>query len=265
MGETAKVLVVDDDRRMVRTICDILKIKGYHAMAAYSGEDAVEQVKSMQPDCVLMDIRMPGLDGVEAFRMIKELAPDLPVVLMSAFASEDRIIEASRLGAYSVLSKPIDIQSLLAFLSTLKKEKFILVVDDDPLFCHTLKGILQLKSYRVETAADAGQALQHMEQHYTLSVILDLKLGNADGLDLLQQIRQLYPSKPVVLVTGYREEMSSSVEKGLKIGAHCCFYKPFEVDGLLGTFKEIRKNKLRSLLTGNSVKKEDTSWTNRAS
>ena len=261
MEDKVKVLVVDDDKRMVRTICDILKIKGFPVLAAYSGEEAVEQVKAMAPDCVLMDIKMPGIDGVEAFRMIKELAPDLPVLLMTAYASEEKILEAKRLGAYAILGKPIDFQSLLSFLSLLKREEFILVVDDDPQFCSTLKDILQMRNYQVETAAAAEQAFGHLNQQYALAVILDLKLGDTDGLALLQQIRQYYPSKPVVLVTGYREEMASSIERGMQIGAHCCFYKPFEVDDLLGILKEIRENKLRVMLTGNSKHREDTPWT----
>ena len=130
MEEKVKVLVVDDDRRMVRTICDILKIKGFQVLAAYSGEEAVEQVKAMAPDCVMMDIKMPGIDGVEAFRMIKELIPDLQVVLMSAYAGEERMIEARRLGASAILAKPINFQPLLSYLSLFKKEEFILQADN---------------------------------------------------------------------------------------------------------------------------------------
>jgi two-component system response regulator HydG len=70
MSEMPKVLVVDDDRRMVRTICDILKLKGYEVESAYSGEEAVGKVKLGGLDCVLMDIKMPGVDGVESLKML---------------------------------------------------------------------------------------------------------------------------------------------------------------------------------------------------
>ena len=64
MEEKTKVLV-DDDKRMVRTICDILKVKGHEVTEAYTGEEAVEKVKSYQPDCVLMDIKITAKDGTE--------------------------------------------------------------------------------------------------------------------------------------------------------------------------------------------------------
>jgi two-component system response regulator HydG len=248
MGETVKVLVVDDDRRMVKTICDILKAKGFQASPAFTGEEAVELVRAERPDCVLMDVKMPGIDGIEALRMMKEILPDLPVVLMSAYSTGDQAEEAKRQGAYSLLTKPIDIQQLLSFLSLLRKEQSILVVDDDPQFCRTLKDILQLRNYQVVTEDDPEKVLGHLERGYELVVVLDLKLGNADGLDVLRDIRLRYPTQPVVLVTGYREEMADSIEKGLQIGAYTCLYKPLATEELIGIIEEIGREKLRSFL-----------------
>lgn len=115
------ILVVDDDRRMVKTMCDILRVKGYHASPAHSGEEAVESVREEPFDCVLMDINMPGIDGVEALRMMKGMAPELPVVLMSANATVAQTEEANRHGALAVLCKPVNFQSILSFLAQLPR------------------------------------------------------------------------------------------------------------------------------------------------
>lgn len=243
-----KILVVDDDRRIVKTTCDILKIKGHEAIATYSGEEGVEIVKSDPPDCVLMDIKMPGIDGVEAMKQMKAIAPDLPVILVSAYATGDTIKEAESAGAYAVLSKPLNFPMVLSFLSLLRKEESILVVDDDPNFCKTLKDILTLRGFHVETESEPQKVLGHMEHDYKLAVVLDLKLGAVDGADVLQAVRAKYPSKPVVLITGYGEEMGKSIERGCKIGAYACLYKPFETDDLLRVLEEIRIKKLQNLL-----------------
>ncbi len=248
MGNTFKVLVVDDDRRMVRTISDILAAKGYRAMAALTGEEAVAMVREEKPDCVLMDVKMPGMDGVEALKIMKGIAPELPVVLMSAYSTEEQSAEARLQGAYSILTKPIDIQQLLSFLSLLKREQSILVVDDDPAFCSTLRDILQSRSYKVETEDDPEKALQLMEEKYKLVVLLDLKVGNPNSLDTLRDIRLRYPTKPVILVTGYREEMASVIENGFKIGAYTCLYKPLVTENLIHIVEDIRRKKLRSFL-----------------
>jgi two-component system cell cycle response regulator len=114
-----KILLVDDDRMMVKSISDILKVKGYESIIAYSGEEALEKVRSDNPDCVLMDLKMPGIDGVKALELIREMEPVLPVLLYSAFATEEQVEQAKSLGVSSILPKPLDIQLFLCFLSHL--------------------------------------------------------------------------------------------------------------------------------------------------
>jgi DNA-binding NtrC family response regulator len=243
-----KILVVDDDRRIVKTTCDILKIKGHEAVAAYSGEEGVEKVGADVPDCVLMDIKMSGISGVEALKQMKQVAPGLPVVLVSAYATNEIIEEAKQAGAYAVLSKPLNIQMVLSFLSLLRKEESILVVDDDPEFCKTLKDILTLRGYRVETESEPQNVLGHLDRDYRLAVVLDLKLGAVSGVDVLKEIRARYPGKPVILVTGYKQEMGESIDRACRIGAYTCLYKPFETDDLFKVIEDIRQMKLQNLL-----------------
>lgn len=244
-----KILVVDDDRRIVKTTCDILKIKGHEAIAAYSGEEGVQKVRSDPPDCVFMDIKMPGINGVEALKRMQEIVPALPIVLVSAYATDDLMEEAKRAGAYAVLSKPLNFPIIFSFLSLLRKEESILVVDDDPEFCKTLKDILTLRGFQVETESDPQNVLGHLEKDYKLAIVLlDLKLGAVNGVDVLKDIQAKYPGKPVVLMTGYREEMVNSIEKARKIGAYTCLYKPLEMDDLFRVIEEIRLKKLQSLL-----------------
>lgn len=248
MKNRTKVLVVDDDRRMVKTLCDILKVKGYEATEAYSGGEAVDRIRTCNQDCVLMDIKMPGINGVEALFVIREICPDLPVVLMSAYADGKQIDMAKGKGAYSVMTKPVDIQSLLSFLSLIRKEESILLVDDDKNFSRTLSDILTLRGYIVETESEPERVLGHLEQTYKLTVLLDLKLGNRDGIDILKDIRKKYPTKPVVLITAYREKMKASIEQGLHIGAYSCLYKPFVTEELIEVIEAIRLKKLQQIL-----------------
>jgi DNA-binding NtrC family response regulator len=243
-----KILVVDDDLRIVKTTCDILKIKGHEPIAAYSGEEGVEKVKNDQPDCVLMDIKMPGINGVEAMIRMQAIVPALPVVLVSAYATDAFMAEAKRAGAYAVLSKPLNFPMIFSFLSLLRKEESILIVDDDPNFCKTLKDILTLRGFRVETESEPQKVMGLLEKDYKLAIVLDLKLGAVNGTDVLKEVRAKYPTKPVVLVTGYRQAMGDSIEKGRQIGAYACLYKPLEMDDLFQVIEDIRIKKLKNLL-----------------
>ena len=87
-----------------------------------------------------------------------------------------------------------------------------------------------------------------LEAEDYLVVLLDLKLGSANGVDVLDQIKDIYPAKPVIMLTGYRQEMRTSIEKGFELGAYGCFYKPFDMNALLDMVEEIRLNKLSTVL-----------------
>jgi len=244
-----KILVVDDDMRIVKTTCDVLKIKGYDITGVFSGEEGVEKVKSDPPDCVLMDIKMRGLNGVEAMLQMKQIVPGLPVVLVSAYAADRLMDEAKRGGVYAILSKPLDFPMILSFLSLLGKEENILVVDDDPKFCKTLKDILTGEGFQVETEMEPRSAMGRLENNDKLSIVLlDLKLGAVNGIDVLKDIQVKYPGKSVMLMTGYRHDMADSVEMARQIGVYTFLYKPFEMDELFRLIEEIRTKKLRRAL-----------------
>lgn len=242
------VLVVDDDRRMVKTICDILVVNGYHASEAYTGEEAVRKIDAERFDCVLMDIRMPGAGGVSALQLIKKDHPDLPVILMSAYATDEVVREAKESGAYTVMNKPFNIQMVLSFLSMLRREETILVVDDDPEFCEMIRSILEARGCSVESEADPDKALKRMEENYKLVVILNLRVGTTSGIEALKAIRAKYPTKPVVLATGTDPDLSETVQQGLRIGAYSCLYQPVEARRLVNLVGEIRRGKLSALL-----------------
>lgn len=110
--ENAYVLVVDDEGANRYSVSKTLQRVGYVVNEAASGEEALEFMKKQHYDVVLTDIRMPGLDGVELLRRIKEEAPDAIVILMTAYASLGTAVEALRLGAHDYLIKPSSSQDI---------------------------------------------------------------------------------------------------------------------------------------------------------
>ncbi len=115
--EKIRLLVVDDDEGMVATLRDILGASGYGVDVAFSGREAVERVKTQTPDGILMDIRMPGMNGLEAFRKTKKLAPESFVIFMTAFSESGLVDDARREGALEVVPKPLDLSGLLELIA----------------------------------------------------------------------------------------------------------------------------------------------------
>jgi two-component system, NtrC family, response regulator HydG len=117
---TRRVLVVDDDRQMVKTIRAILDHRGWESTPAYSGEEAVEAAKGGPPfGAVLMDVRMPGMNGVEACLQMHAAHPDMPVILMTAYAAQEILAQAHRAGVVTILPKPLAWPKLMAQLDRL--------------------------------------------------------------------------------------------------------------------------------------------------
>jgi DNA-binding NtrC family response regulator len=111
------VLIVDDDAGMVESLTDILGAKRFHVTGTTSGETALALVRGTRFDAVLMDIVMPGLDGVAALRSIKRSAPGTPVIMMTAFARHELVEEARTATAMAVLLKPLEMDEVLALLA----------------------------------------------------------------------------------------------------------------------------------------------------
>jgi DNA-binding NtrC family response regulator len=116
MATPRSVLVVDDDSAMREMVVSMLEDQGIHAHAAASADEAIERLTEFDCDVVVSDIRMPGKTGIDLLGQIRELRPDTPVVLMTAFGSIDSAVEAMQAGAFDYVTKPFKRDALLVTL-----------------------------------------------------------------------------------------------------------------------------------------------------
>ena len=112
-----RILVVDDQSSVRELLRAVLETDGHEVETASSGDDAVARLKGGFHDIVIMDIRMPGLDGVAALTRMKDLSPETGVVMMTAYASVETAVQAMKLGALDYITKPIDIDEVRAVIA----------------------------------------------------------------------------------------------------------------------------------------------------
>lgn len=117
MTEDARVLVVDDEPMVCLSLSNWLEEENYFARAVEDGPKAVAAVREENWDIVLLDLRMPGMDGLEVLKQIKELAPQTVVIMMTAYASIPSAVEAMKEGAYDYVVKPLDVEQLTLMLN----------------------------------------------------------------------------------------------------------------------------------------------------
>lgn len=114
------ILIVDDDPLQQKLLVEIFTINHYSAIGAQSGIEALSFLETTHFDFILSDIRMPGMDGVELCRKVKKIDPGIIVVLMTAYAGDELVLEGMQAGALITMSKPLEIDHLfnqIAFLS----------------------------------------------------------------------------------------------------------------------------------------------------
>ncbi|MBI4436230.1 MAG: sigma-54-dependent Fis family transcriptional regulator [Candidatus Omnitrophica bacterium] len=107
-----RILVVDDEKNMLSSFKKILAQDGYQVLTANHAQEALSIAKSQTIDLTIMDIRMPGMTGLDAFTKLKEIDYKIPVILMTAFGTTETAIEAMRLGAYDYVIKPFDVREI---------------------------------------------------------------------------------------------------------------------------------------------------------
>ena len=140
-----QLLLVDDNEEFLDSTRDVLDNEGYEIVTATSGEEALEMAGSQTFDVILMDIKMPGMNGVESFIEMKRRNPKVKVIMVTAYSVEDLMRQALDEGVFAVLSKPLDMDRLFRTIEDAKRDGnggLILAVDDDKEICNNFMDIL---------------------------------------------------------------------------------------------------------------------------
>jgi DNA-binding NtrC family response regulator len=233
------LLIVDDDVDTCRNLSDILTDLGYQVNTAHDGLSALDLVRRRTYDVALLDLKMPGMDGVTLYREIKKLAAGTVAIIVTAYASSETAREALAAGALQVLPKPVDFPRLLGLVGEALDQPLVLVVDDDPDLCANLWDLLRERGYRVAMAHDKGKAAAQLRAQLFKVVLIDLKLPQGDGSEVFRLVREVNPEARAVVITGHRSEMDQLVQRLLREGADGVCYKPFDVGGLLATIDRL--------------------------
>lgn len=229
------ILVVEDETSLRESLREWLADLGYHVEGASEGEEALRLIEEKDFDVALLDLRLPGKNGLQVLREAKEKKPKLVGIIITAYPTAEAAVEAMKTGAVDFLTKPVDLGQL-EMLVKAKTEpakvgaKPLLIVDDEPSMRESLKQWFVDLGYQVETASDGDEAMKLIaEKDYGL-LILDLKLPKKGGIEVLRETRKLCPSLKVIIITAYPSVETAT--EAMKQGAIEYLAKPFELSEL---------------------------------
>jgi two-component system, NtrC family, response regulator HydG len=237
---TMRVFIVDDDRDHAESIADVLTMRGFETELAFSGEAGLARFREADFDIVFMDVKLPGMNGVETFFEFRKLKPNVKVMLMTGFSLEQLVAQAVENGALGVLRKPFEIKDLLDVLEQVKPRGMVLVADDDPEFAASLEPILLQHGYRVEIVNSGQEALEKAREGVNC-LILDLKMPMLSGLEVYLKLKEAGRTVPTIFITGFPSERHHAIARLKQPLDQDVLMKPFDPDHLLAAIDAVMR------------------------
>lgn len=247
------VLIVDDDRIIREQLGKELRRHFFRVLAAVSGKEAMDLLAKENVDVMLLDVKLPDINGLDIIKRAKEIKPGCEVVVITGYGTQEIAIQALRMGAIDYIEKPIDADELKAALGRamekmaqrkeLAYKSAILVADDEKNVVKKLCQILEKEGYQAFGAYSGDEALEVMSKNKIDVVIADIKMANLDGMEVLKRAKKLYCDIEVIMVTGYGDQ--ELAVSALRAGACDYLRKPVNIEELLWSVeKSIERIKL---------------------
>lgn len=281
---SARVLVVDDILPNVKLLEAKLSSEYYDVITATTGEEALLKIEEESPDIILLDVMMPGMDGFEICRRVKEntATAHIPVVMVTALTDNDDRVRGLEAGADDFLSKPVNDTALMARVRSLVRLKMaidewrarettasqlgvvedqgsvmdqpveeaaILVVEDQDFESDKIAETLEIDRDHVITVDSGMKAMeQSAEKDFDL-IIVSLDLKEEDGLRLCSHLRSNEKTRSVPILMIGNEEGMDRIAHGLEIGAHDYIMRPVDRNELLARVRtQIRRKRFQDKL-----------------
>ncbi len=204
-GDTT-ILAIEDDPVFARTLVEMIRRKGYRALAAGDGESGIYLARQFRPNGILLDVMLPGIDGWGVLDRLKQdrATQTIPVHFISAV---DDAARARQAGAVGFLTKPVEREAVLTAFERLLQSsdggrRKVLLIDDDPDSRVAIRTLIENDNVEIVEASSAESGLQYMDSYAFDCIVLDLGLPGMSGIDFLELIATRGPLPPVVIHSG---------------------------------------------------------------
>jgi len=270
--ENKTVLVIEDNEMNMKLVRELLKIGNYQVLEAVDAESGIQLAREHMPYLILMDIQLPGMDGLSATRTIKAdpALKAIPVVALTSYAMEGDKDKAMAAGCSDYFTKPLDTRNFLKKLAKVKRTESIkresktgiykervLIVDDKRLNVKLLTVMLSGDKYEIAHAFSGYEALEKVAAKTPDLILLDIMMPGLNGYEVTRKLKQNPKTRniPIILVTALSG--TEDKVKGLEAGADEFLTKPVNKDELRTRVKSlIRLNKCREQLTTRTQSKQ---------
>jgi len=199
-------LIVDDEELIRDFLSRLLSLEGLEVTTAEDGFKAIEIAKKEEFDIIFLDIRMPKMDGVEAFKRLKKITPRSKFIMITGYSMDELLkrVEGEHIEAF--ITKPFDIHEIVTIIEDFARQKYpddivnVLIVEAEDAVSSFFKKLF--KAYDIATAKTGKEALEMIEHKDFDLILADIMLADMNGVELYSKIREIRPRAEIILVTG---------------------------------------------------------------
>ncbi len=243
MSKKLSVLIVDDHPGMCSTLKDILESEEHKVVTASSGKAAISICKNQRFDVILMDIRMPYLNGVETYLRIKNYTEGTRVFMMSAYSVDKLKEEALREGATAFLQKPLDIEKTLKLIQQ-SENLPVLIVMENQQERERLATQLGGRNYRAYTTGTAKEAVSLANQIRFNLIIIETSVTGKNGLALFLELKKILPGSATIMLAEADKTSLQQAKEAVRLNAYTYLENPLDMDKLLITLEELKQKQM---------------------
>jgi len=244
------ILVIEDNELNLKLVKGLLAIGKFNSLSAPDAETGIHLARMHHPDLILMDIQLPGLDGLSATRMIKsdETLRHIPVVALTSYAMQGDDQKAQAAGCDGYVTKPIDTRTFNKILESyfkatshdkgelkesIRSKPLILIVDDEPKNIKLLRAKLSKTPYQIEQAVSGFEAIEKAQTLLPDLILLDVMMPGMDGYEVARRLKAdpKLNLTPIILVTSL--DSAEAKAKGMNAGAEEFMTKPIHTGKLM--------------------------------
>lgn len=233
------ILVVDDNIDLATCLSILLTEESYEVTVVYNGEDAIAEAGKNHFDLAIIDVKLPGISGVEVFSTLRKISPETQGIMMTGHRVDQLLQEATDNGAVCILRKPFAMEKLIEQLDGLRKKGIVLVADDDPEFSAGMEKFLSEQGYHVLVARTGEEAIERVNAENVDVLVLDLKLPVMHGLDVCINLSKQGHEVPIIIVTGYAAQEMDKIDTLRSMSVTGCLFKPFNPEELLSGIESV--------------------------
>ena len=229
----AAILIIDDNRDLTDGLGEVLCDEGYRVTLAYNGKKGLAAIEAGDFDLVILDIKLPDMNGIEVFQIIHSVHPAVKVIVVTAYRIEQLLSEAVGDGEVRIFRKSMTSPQVSEALGQMVAGGIVLIVDDDLEFAENLTDHLLTRGVSALHGHDCRKAVAELVANPVEVMVLDVRMPIICGLGVHLQLRQQGRICKTVIVIGNLDEVPDSADVFRSALTTGCLFKPFAPEEML--------------------------------